>query len=126
MATIYIAHPDGEDQDATRRKIGQILRDIEKSGNIGISPLVVLRDTVDWSNASRKLDACFDLLKGCDCMWVMSVEVTEHMRREIEFACRHNVDLRFFDNMHRDLTVDRGWEEAERRLDLPRYFTRRR
>lgn len=116
MATIYISHPDGEDLDATRRKLASILRDIEKSGNVGISPLIILRDIVDWSNEDRRIGASFDLLKSCDYMWIMTPEITKIMRREIEFASCHAMEIRFFDNLHWELTKDKGWEAAESRL----------
>jgi hypothetical protein len=93
----YICSPYRDNPEENRQKALQYCRKAFEEGYLPIAPHVYFPQFLDESTEREQgLEMALQLLLECQELWVFGPEVTEGMRREIEYAKKLEIPIRCF------------------------------
>lgn len=101
MKRIFICSPyRGDIKENTRlaRRMGWFAT---KSGYIPIIPHLVFPQFLDDNNPEERvlgITMGAELLKICDCMWIIGTKLTKGMKYELEIAKKFGIPVRVYDS----------------------------
>ncbi|ACM61512.1 hypothetical protein B0S90_2786 [Caldicellulosiruptor bescii] len=94
---VYICSPYRDNPEENRQKALQYCRKAFDEGYLPIAPHVYFPQFLD-ENTEREqgLEMALQLLLECQELWVFGPEITEGMKREIEFAKKFKIPIKCF------------------------------
>lgn len=93
---VYVCHPFSDGPAANVGRVHRISRGLIAEGVLPIAPHLYLPQLVDEATQrERALDLCLELLATCDEVRVFGGRITPGMERELRYAARHGIPVRF-------------------------------
>lgn len=106
MKWIYIASPYRGDIEVNTMRAKRYARFVARQSAVPVCPHIYLTQFLD-DNISEEREAGLylgiQMLKKCNEMWVFSSKISDGMRKEISFAKKNNIPIRYFDHSCKEL-----------------------
>jgi DNA polymerase-3 subunit epsilon len=96
LRRVYVCHPFSDGPAANIGRVHRISRGLIAEGVLPIAPHLYLPQLTDEATQrERALDLCVELLSTCDEVRVFGGRITPGMERELHYAARHGIPVRF-------------------------------
>jgi DNA polymerase III subunit epsilon len=96
LKRVYVCHPFSDGPAANIGRVHRISRALIAEGVLPIAPHLYLPQLVDEATQrERALNLCVELLGTCDEVRVFGGRITSGMERELQYAARHGIPVRF-------------------------------
>jgi DNA polymerase-3 subunit epsilon len=96
LKRVYVCHPFSDGPAANIGRVHRISRGLIAEGVLPIAPHLYLPQLIDEATQrERALDLCVELLSTCDEVRVFGGRITPGMERELHYAARHGIPVRF-------------------------------
>ena len=96
LKRIYVCHPFSDGPAANIGRVHRISRALIAEGVLPIASHLYLPQLVDEATQrERALNLCVELLGTCDEVRVFGGRITSGMERELQYAARHGIPVRF-------------------------------
>ncbi len=96
LKRVYVCHPFSDGPAANIGRVQRISRALIAEGVLPIAPHLYLPQLVDEATQrERALNLCVELLSTCDEVRVFGGRITPGMERELQYAAKHGIPVRF-------------------------------
>lgn len=109
MKWIYIASPFRGDTDVNTMRAKRYARFVAKHNAVPVCPHIYLTLFLDDSLPEERKAGMYlgiQMLKRCQEIWVFGSTISEGMQKEIDFAIKNKIRIRYFDNACKEVLRD--------------------
>jgi len=101
MSWIYIASPYKGDIDTNIMRAKRYCRFVASRGKVPQCPHIFLTTFLDDDNKDEREAGLYlgiQMLKRCNELWVFGSHISEGMKKEIEFAIKRNIPIKYYND----------------------------
>jgi hypothetical protein len=99
---VYIASPYKGDTILNSIRAKRYARFVARQCCVPVAPHIYMTQFLDDNDKAEREAGLFlglQMLKRCNELWIFGSTISDGMQREIDFAKKRNIPIRYFDNM---------------------------